>query len=89
MYLDWTRHLKDDKEKTRFQNQVIAAKPVLERLMSLIDEKEAALNRSEFDPKSFDSPSWAYHQAFKNGVRATNYGLRKLIDLDNQIIKEK
>jgi len=76
------------RKKAKFRNQVLAAKPVLERLIMLIDEKETALNNSEFDPKNFDTPSWPYLQAYKNGCKIDNGWDEKIMDLDKQVTKE-
>lgn len=84
MYTKWTQHLKDDEEKARFRNQVFSAKPVLERLYSILEEQEKSLDRNEIDPTSFSNPNWAYLQAFKNGDRFRLNYLKTLIDLDQQ-----
>lgn len=84
MYTKWTQHLKDPEEKTRFENQVLNSKTVLERLLQILNEEEQALDRSELDIKAFDQPGWAYRQAFKNGYRSCLGVLKKLIDLDQQ-----
>jgi hypothetical protein len=84
MYTKWTQHLTDEEEKKRFQNQIWSAKPVLERLLLILDEQEKSLDRSEIDPQSFSSPNWAYLQAFKNGDRFRLNYLKTLIDLDQQ-----
>ena len=82
MISDWTKNLKTDEEKQRFENTVLSAKPVLNRLREIVDEKEAALDRDEASIKSFDTPNWAYKQAFKNGIRHANSGFKTLINLD-------
>lgn len=87
MQIDWTKNLKDPEEIKRFELTVQSAKPVLDRLKDIIDEKENALNRDEMSLKSFDTPNWEYKQAFKNGIRHANHGFRTLIDLDQQIIR--
>lgn len=84
MYTKWTSHISDPEEKVRFQNQIISAKPVLERLVQLIAEDVEALDRVELNVKQFEIPNWDYRQAFYNGCRSSYTSLNKLIDLDQQ-----
>lgn len=86
MYGSWTKHLKDPEEVKRFQNTVISAKPVLDRLLEIMKEDETALDRSEMDIKSFETPNWSHLQAFKNGYRSHLQAINKLINLDQQRI---
>lgn len=84
MYIGWTKHLKDEEEKKRFENEIQGSRRVLDRLWLLLDEEEHTLDRSELDIKNFDQPNWEYKQAYKNGYRASIRTLKKLIDLDQQ-----
>lgn len=86
MYTAWTKHIKDQEEKIKFQNQVLAAKPVLEHLIRLMREDEEAQDAGEMNVKSFDTPNWDYKQAFRNGYRAHRSLITKLINLDQQEI---
>lgn len=88
MFVDWTKNLKNADEKAAFESTVEGAKPVLDRLKTLLDEKERILNQSEMSFDTFDKPNWDYRQAYQNGFRACLYGIRKLIDLDQQVTKE-
>ena len=87
MYVGWTKHLKTDEEKIRFENEIIGSRRVLERLQQILDEEESNVDRSELDIKTFDQPNWDYRQAYKNGYRASIRTLRKLIDLDQQQLR--
>jgi hypothetical protein len=87
MYTKWYSHIKDPEEQERFRNQVLSAKPVLERLVTLLETELDGLDRSETDIKSFDLPNWAYRQAYKNGARAELNMMTKLIDLNQQETK--
>lgn len=89
MYVDWTKHLQSKQEKEDFERSVLGSRRVLERLKALIEERETALDRSELDPKSFENPSWAYLQAFKNGSRSAYNTIKRLIDLDQQQLPTK
>jgi len=84
MYTKWTQHLKDPQEKQHFVNDITNSKPVLRHLMTMLDTEERILNRSEMDPSAYNSPSWGYLQAHKNGFRQALFKIKQLIDLDQQ-----
>lgn len=84
MYTKWTQTIRDPADKDRFEKQIYSAKPVLNRLIDILREDERALNHSETDLKTFESPNWHYRQAFKNGQRNKLEDVLKLIDLDQQ-----
>lgn len=86
MYLEWTSHLQDEEEKTKFQQQVRAAKPVLERLRDILDKQEMTLDRTEVNIDTYTIPNWDYRQAHKNGNRESIAYLKRLVDLDQQKI---
>lgn len=80
MKLVWTKHLTDEKEKQRFENEVRNSRTILDRLSDIITELEQGLEDQELNPKAYDSPNWAYRQAHANGVKS---GLRKVKTLLN------
>lgn len=84
MYTKWTSHISDPEEQVRFKNQIISAKPVLDRLAQLIREDENNLDRVELSVKQFEVPNWDYRQAFYNGCRTSYTSLKTMIDLDQQ-----
>jgi hypothetical protein len=84
MWIKWTSNLKDEVEINNFRNQVFAAKPVLDRIRQLLDEKEAAIDRSEINPETYNNPNWSHMQAFKNGIRAACGDLRLLLTIEDK-----
>lgn len=80
----WTKNLKTEEEKDNFNNQLLGARPVLERLTELLNEKEVELDRSERSLKAYDNPNWAYLQAHKNGCASMLQSVKELINLDQQ-----
>lgn len=88
MYTEWTKHLKTPEEKEKWAKTVFASKEVLDYLNKLLEEKEKYLDRSEMDIAVYDTPSWAYRQAHKNGNRESLHYLRKLINLDQQKVEK-
>lgn len=73
----WAMHLKESQEKARFNQRVVQTlqDPVLQRLLSLLKEDLASLDRSDPD---YHNPAWAYELAHVAGRRQT---LRDLINL--------
>lgn len=84
MYTRWTQHLKTDEEKENFRNRIYAAKDVLDRLTQIIEEDEAALERSEMDQRVYSNPSWDYLQAHRNGNKQVYYQMKKYTNLDQE-----
>ena len=80
----WTTHIKDAKDKENFQNSVIGAKRVLDRLKSIIESQSDTIERSKLSLKSFDSPNWAEKRAFKDGMQSAYQVVKEIIDLDQQ-----
>ncbi len=85
MITAWTKHLKTEEEKQRFQNQFQGSKAVLERLQELLDEEKTGLETAEISPKIYDSPNWDYKQAHTNGFKAALKMVSILINPDQGI----
>jgi hypothetical protein len=84
MLTEWTKNLSTPTDKEYFQNRILGAKDVLDRLIVLINEKEQTLDRSEMSIEVYNTPCWENRQAHKNGNREAFHWLRKLINLDQQ-----
>lgn len=84
MYIEWTSNLRNEDDKRKFEDRVFSAKDVLDRLLEIIEIKEKALDRSETNIDVYNTPSWDYRQAHKNGNRESLSQIKKLIDLDQQ-----
>jgi hypothetical protein len=80
----WTKNLKTEEERQNFNNMLLGARPVLERLMELVVEKEESLGKSERTIKAYDNPNWAYQQAHKNGCASMLAAVKEMINLDQQ-----
>lgn len=81
----WTAHLKDPNDKEDFEKSVRSARPILEHLARMVEDQTNQIASTELDAKSFDSPNWAYKQAYKNGYRCSLKFLNNLLkDLDQQ-----
>lgn len=89
MIIQWTAHLQDPEERARFEREVKGARPVLERLLQLIDEDEAALSRKEMDSNVYSLPGWDYRQADANGYRRCLKNYKQLLNLDPRLIQVK
>ncbi len=84
MLTAWTKNLKTPEEQENFTNQLLSARPVLERLYDLLNEKETELDRSERSQKAYENPNWAYLQAHRNGCASMLQSVKELINLDHQ-----
>lgn len=77
----WSSHLPQE-EREKFENRVKGSKDVLDRLLTLISQKEEELNRSENVLAQYDNPNWHFRQAHQNGYRSCQSKIQKLINLD-------
>lgn len=84
MFSQWTHNLSKPEEKERFIKTIQSSRPVLERLIEVIEEKENSVAREEMDKNSFAQPNWDYRQAYNVGYRAALNRVKSLIDLDHQ-----
>lgn len=80
----WTKNLKTNEEKQRFEGALTSARPVLERLAELLSEEEESLTRSEMNIEEYYSYNWSHLQAHKNGQRSILRRIKRLINLDQQ-----
>lgn len=80
----WTSHLDTPEEKQRFINQLHGSKEVLDRLLQLISMQEATLGQSERSIKAYESPSWPFLQAHRNGYSSAMNAIKTLLTLDHQ-----
>lgn len=84
MIPNWTNHLKDQEEITRFKRHLLNSKSILERQTQIMDEMERELDRSETGEAQYDSPSWAALQADRNGYRRALRRIKQLNVLDQK-----
>lgn len=82
MVPNWTNHLKDPEEVTRFKRHLLNSKSILERQSQIMDEMERELDQAETNPDQYNSPSWAALQADRNGFRRALRRIKKLNSLD-------
>lgn len=75
MLTKWYSHIKDKEEVEEFQQRIILAKPVLERLNIIIEGKLATANANSTN--QYDQAAWAYKQADLNGY---NRAMRDIIN---------
>ena len=87
MITKWTSHLKTEKEKDDFALEVQGSKRVLDRLLEIINESEKDLNQAEINTKTYEVPNWDYRQAHNNGYRQCLYIMKRIVDLDQRIIR--
>jgi hypothetical protein len=81
--VEWTKHLEAGAKK-QFEDLVRNTTTVLTRLRAIIEEKDAVLTKQETTLESYDTPSWAYKQAYLNGKRAAYREIRDLTNFLDQ-----
>lgn len=75
----WSKHLVDKQAKANFESLVGNSTIVLNRLHDILMEEEQALLAEEASTSDYDSPSWAYKQAHRNGKRAALAHIKRLL----------
>ncbi len=84
MITAWTKHLKTEEDKDKFEKSIRSAKHILERLTEILTEAENDLNNSEISSRNYDTPNWDYKQAHVNGQKSTLRTIKRLINLDKE-----
>jgi hypothetical protein len=84
MITAWTKHLKTEEDKEKFEKSIRSAKHILERLTEILTEAENDLNNSEINSRNYDTPNWDYKQAHVNGQKSTLRTIKRLINLDKE-----
>lgn len=86
MITAWTKHLKTEEDREKFNKSLKASQYVLGRLQELLDEEKSSLESAEISPKIYETPNWDYKQAHTNGFKAALNMVSKLIkpDKDNK-----
>lgn len=76
----WLSHLRDPKEREQFGNLVRHNTSILGRLREIIDQMALNVSKFETSAENFQTPEFAYRQAFLLGQRKVLADLRKLVD---------
>lgn len=80
----WTKNLKTPEDIENFQSMLLGSRPVLERLVDILKEKDEALDRTSLSLTSYDNPNWAFKEAHKNGYSSCIHNLIQLLNLDHK-----
>lgn len=78
MQHQWFSHLPQDKRE-EFKQLVLNSSTVLDRLKDIV--YNMSKNGEESKTEDYDSPSWAYRQADKNGQLRAYRDILKLLDI--------
>lgn len=76
----WTKHLRDE-AKTEFEGSLTNSGLVLRRLYDILKEFETESTNKEISISEYDSPSWAYKQAYLNGQRSAYTRMKDLLEI--------
>lgn len=80
----WTQHIRDKGKKIEFEKTIIASTTMRERLLEILDEEEKQLDTTATSIKDFETPAWAYKQAFILGEKSRIKRLRDLLELKDR-----
>lgn len=78
MKTDWTKGF-SDADKDSFYLLLKGSTIVLNRLESLIKEYHLSVLSKELKEEEFDTPNWAYKQAYRNGQQAAYNKILQLL----------
>lgn len=82
MHSTWTKHIKEQEAKKSFIEHIRNSSLVLDRIKVYMKEK---LTEHEVPPAAdYDSPSWAYKQADRNGYLRAMNDVYNFINLDQR-----
>lgn len=84
MRTEWTRDCPDDATKQERRDMVKSARPTLDVLRKILRTKLEEQEAAAFATSAYDSPSWPYLQADKNGRMALLKDLIDLVDVSDQ-----
>lgn len=84
MYTEWTKHLSTETDKTEWKKDVQSSKTILDHLLKLLKDRDAAQDKAELDSRVYDKPNWEFRQADLLGARRERNYLKTLIDLGQQ-----
>lgn len=74
----WTKHLKDPQKKRDFEQAVRHSTLALGRFKQILQDELDSLENVSTSLDEFDSPSWAFKQAYRNGEKAR---IKKTLEL--------
>jgi len=78
----WVSHLKDSKEREDFTNKLLGSRFLLDKLSEIV--YNIVKMESRPSTKDYDSPSWAYLQAHRNGRLEAFEEILKLISISDK-----
>jgi len=76
----WTQHCKDEKEKEALLFILQNNRVLIDRLLLILEKFEA--EEDVLTTQDYDSPSWAYKQADRNGAVRSLRKVKKLFDFN-------
>jgi hypothetical protein len=85
--LEWTKHLKTDKERKEFEDLLTRNTMIFGRLREIYNNKIKQLDTKDFSEKDFEEANWSDKQANRIGQRKAYHEMLDLIDFTKRIIK--
>lgn len=84
MITAWTAHLDTEEDQEKFRRIVSSAKMVLDRLKTIIEDRQKVIDMIETSVEIYTKPGWDALLAHYNGEKAALKYMKKIVDLDQQ-----
>jgi hypothetical protein len=81
MQIQWFSNLKDPKDKEAFKQYLLGSQKLLDRLKEICYNR--IQDRGNTKESDYDSPSWAYLQADRNGYVRAYQEILKLCEIED------
>jgi hypothetical protein len=65
----WTKHLKSQEQKQKFEERLALAKDIWNVLRNIIQEDLDAIERDGLNKEHYFMPAWSEYQADRNGSK--------------------
>ena len=75
---DWIKHIKDPKQREEFRGYVVNSRPLLERLIDILEER---IKNSEPKKTDYEQGSWPYYMADTIGYQRALKEVIRLVDI--------
>lgn len=81
--LHWFKNLKEE-EKEEFQKLLFLNKQIFIKYLSIIEDMESEIEKTELTINDFENPSWSHKQAFRNGQRSQLKKFKEILNFVQQ-----
>lgn len=84
MQIDWTKHLKEEKDKESFRQILKNSSQLTDRLLRILSDRFNDIERRGMKEEDYATAGWETLQAFRNGKLATYKEVADLFDFSEK-----